>query len=140
MNASPLLKRLAAIAILLCAMPMLSQKSPDDAIKRLASIDVFAFGGIGFAGVISKGETDYKFVLSQPPAVAVAAFEQLYAHGNPQGKAYALAGLKKLDPDRFHELISSIDLSKEKVITMHGCILSREYLRAIAAGMEREQP
>jgi hypothetical protein len=37
--------------------------------ERLARVGIFAFGGVGYAGVISKGETDFRFILSQQTAV-----------------------------------------------------------------------
>lgn len=100
----------------------------DVAIKRLSAVEKFAFGGVGFAGVTSKGEIDFKFVLSQPEPVALTAFEKLYGIGNPQGKSYALAGIKKLNPSRFRELLATARGSTEQVAVMRGCIVSRESL------------
>jgi hypothetical protein len=97
-------------------------------VKRLSAVEKFAFGGVGFAGVASKGEIDFKFVLSQPEPVALTAFEKLYGTGNPQGKSYALAGIKKLNPRRFRDLLTTAGGSTEEVEVMRGCIVSHESL------------
>ena len=52
---------------------------------------MFAMGGVGFAGITSKGEEDFRLLLQSPEAAK--AFDDLYAHGNGPGKAYALLGL-----------------------------------------------
>lgn len=112
--------------------PVLADDTVDAAVNRLATIGQFAFGGVGFAGVTSKGETDFKFVLAQPKPTARNAFERLYAIGNPQGKSYALSGLKKVGPERFAELVVTVAKSTEKVDVMHGCIISQEPLPEVA--------
>jgi hypothetical protein len=68
--------------------------------KRLATVSAFAFGAVGFAGVTSKGEIDFRFILSRSEPIALAAFEKLFVAGNFQAKAYALAGIKKLNSNR----------------------------------------
>jgi hypothetical protein len=109
-----------------------SQDSLSIAMKRLAATDTFAFGGTGFAGITSKGEIDFKVIMSQPRDVALQALEQLYATGNPQAKSYALAGIRKLDSKRFQELRLSLRSSDEKVVTMGGCLISEQLLKEVA--------
>jgi hypothetical protein len=101
-------------------------------VNRLSTVERFAFGGVGYAGETSKGETDSKFVLAQPKPTALNAFERLYAIGNPQGKSYALSGLKKLAPERFAELVATLAKSTEEVEVMRGCIVSHEPLPEVA--------
>ena len=101
-------------------------------MNRLSTVERFAFGGVGYAGETSKGETDSKFVLAQPKPTALNAFERLYAIGNPQGKSYALSGLKKLAPERFAELVATLAKSTEEVEVMRGCIVSHEPLPEVA--------
>jgi hypothetical protein len=112
--------------------PVLADNTVDAAVIRLATIGQFAFGGVGYAGVTSKGETDFKFALAQPKPTARKAFERLFAIGNPQGKSYALSGLKKLAPERFAELIATVAKSTEEVEVMRGCIISHEPLPEVA--------
>jgi hypothetical protein len=64
-------------------------------------------------GVTFKGEIDFKFVLAQPRSTALSAFERLYASGDPQGKAHALTGIKKLDPQRFTEPVTALAKSND---------------------------
>jgi len=56
-----------------------------DAVQNLSTVRVFAFGGIGFAGATSKGESNLRFLISQPGPIALQALEQLYATGSPEG-------------------------------------------------------
>ena len=101
-------------------------------MERIAKTKFFAFGGVGFAGVTSEGEKDFKIVIAQPAAVALPAFEKLYATGNAEAKLYALSGIRKLDPKRFKEILPSVKDSKEQVITMEGCIQDHRTFGAIA--------
>jgi hypothetical protein len=127
------MKRWTAIAfLLLLGVGAYSQDSLSLALKRISTTGIFAFGGTGFAGRISKGETDFRVIMSQPSGVALDALERLYATGNPQAKSYALAGIRKLDNKRFQELRLSLLSSDEKVVTMHGCEISEQLLREVA--------
>ena len=112
--------------------PVLADDSVDAVVTRLSAVERFAFGGVGFAGMTSKGETDFKFILAQPRPIALNAFEKLYGVGNPQGKSYALAGLKKLAPQRFTELVTTLGKSTQEVEVMRGCIVSHELLSEVA--------
>ena len=102
------------------------------AVERLTKVSTFAFGGVGFAGVESEGEADYRVVMSQPYDVALAVLEKLFANGNTEAKCYALAGIKKLSPTRFKELLASARKSSDEVQVMRGCIMSHEPMRAVA--------
>src|SRR6266851_2161131 len=96
----------------------------DTVLERAAKVARFAFGGTGYAGVISDGEQDYRAILARKSAPA--DFEKLYSQGNLPAKCYALVGINKLNPARFKELAPPLRTSNEKVATMHGCILSDE--------------
>jgi len=126
-------KRYAMIVLLLCALPALAESPLDDAEKRLSEVKVFAFGGIGFAGQTSKGEIDFRLVLSQPSQVALTVLEKLYATGNPQAKTYALFGIRKINSSRFKELLASAKASQEKVEVMRGCIMTDDFPRDLAS-------
>jgi hypothetical protein len=102
----------------------LQTNQPDVVLDRLAKVEQFAFGPTGYAGVISTGEKDYKIVLSR--SSALPDFEKLFAEGDSQAKAYALVGIRKLDPKRFAELARTFQESNESVATMHGCIVSHD--------------
>jgi hypothetical protein len=109
-----------------------ADERPEATVKRLAGVGRFAFGGVGFAGVISDGETDLKLVLSQPSPDALASLARLYAHGNPQAKAYALAGIKNLSRPRYRELLAVAKASMDEVLVMRGCVTTREPLWQVA--------
>jgi hypothetical protein len=125
-------KRCVAVLLLLCGVAAFADDSLDAALKRLSTVGQFAFGGVGDAGVTSKGEIDFKVVLSQPQPVALTAFEKLYATGGPQAKSYALSGIKKLNPSRFKVLLASAEASTDEVEVMRGCVISHELLRDVA--------
>ena len=103
--------------------------SGDPVLDRLAKVDRFAFGGTGYAGIISQGEKDYKIILGRPSAKT--DFETLIALGNPQAKSYALVGLRELDHRRFEQASKSLRDSTEDVATQNGCIVSHETLGVI---------
>ena len=101
-------------ALLFSAFPQATQ--PVDAtFERLAKVELFAFGGVGYAGVMSPGEKDYRAILAR--SSAMADLERLYSSGNLQAKCYALVGIRKLNPQRFKELAESLRSSKEQVGT-----------------------
>lgn len=129
------------IALLLCGATLWADDPVDDpldaAVQRLATVQWFAFGGVGFGGRRSRGEFDFKFVLSQAPAVALSAFEKLYATGGPEGRAYALCGFKKLDPARFEELLPSVAKSTDQVQVMRGCLISHQHLADLARQIDQ---
>jgi len=120
------------LLVLFSTSPVLANANVDAAVNRLSTVERFAFGGVGYAGVTSKGEIDFKFVLAQPKPTALDAFERLYAIGNSQGKSYALSGLKKLAPERFAELVATLAMSAEEVEVMRGCIVSHKPLFEVA--------
>ena len=129
--------RFVALFLLLYGVAGRADDHLDVVVKRLNSVGTFAFGGVGFTGVISKGEIDFKFVLSQPPPVALAAFEKLHAFGNPQAKPYALAGIRKLNLRRYGELLAAMGVSTDKVEVMRGCVITREPLQNVAKEINR---
>jgi hypothetical protein len=126
------MKRFAVFILLACSLPIHAEDTVGAAIERLSKVDVFAFGGTGFTGQTSKGEIDFRVVLSYPLPIALHAFEKLYEKGNPQGRAYALFGIRKLNPSRFKEIMVSGNKSAEKVAVMSGCIVMNESLSDIA--------
>jgi hypothetical protein len=123
---------LAILLLCLTATGFSEDTTPAAALQRISTVKVFAFGGIGYAGTTSEGERDYKTIMSQPAAEALASFEKLYATGNPQAKSYALAGIRKLDKQRFSELLASVRASGLKVETESGCIVSEKLLAEVA--------
>jgi len=63
--------RLWIVAAVFLAMAIAqAAESVDATFDRLAKADVFAFGPTGYAGIISRGEKDYRVILSRPSAMA----------------------------------------------------------------------
>jgi hypothetical protein len=106
----------------------------DATFDRLAKVEIFAFGPVGYAGSTSFGEKYYKVILSRPSAAA--DFERLLSTGNPQAKSYAMVGIRAINPDRFKGLSSSLRDSKTDVTTERGCIVSHESLGTVLKHIE----
>jgi hypothetical protein len=127
---------IAAVFLLSFGTDVRAQKSLPEALQGVAAVKVFAFGGIGYAGTTSEGEADFRVIVAQPPKVALEAFRKLYATNNPQAKAYALAGIRKLDKGAFKELQASWHGSSLTVRTEEGCIVSDASLENIAERLD----
>jgi hypothetical protein len=123
--------------LLLGGVGVLANDSVDSAVKRLSVVEHFAFGPVGDGGETSEGESDFKLVILQRPGLALKAFEKLYATGNPQGRSYALAGIKILYPKRFKELVASAGASTDQVEVQRGCIVTNESLGDVAKQIDR---
>jgi hypothetical protein len=125
----------AVFAVLLCPNFARAGDATDPTLDRLAKVDIFAFGGIGYAGMISRGERDYRVIFSRTSAEA--DFERLFVVGNAQAKAYALVGIRALDQKRFTQISQPLRDSTEEVITESGCIVEHQpfggLLKLIAA-------
>lgn len=130
------LKRLAVALLIVSCSIAPAQDTLPAAIKSLAKTGMFAFGGVGFIGKTSQGEIDFRTIQSQPPAIAFASFETIYATGDAAAQLYALAGIRQLDETRFKELLHSLDGSQETVFTMQGCMMERHRLLDIAKGID----
>jgi hypothetical protein len=126
------MKRAFALLIFLL-LPVGIRPQDAAAWRHLSSTKVFAFGGIGYAGKISDGEIDFRAIYSQPNAIALSQFEDLYKNGNPEAKSYALAGIRQLAPARFEALRQSLAGSGVNVVTMRGCIIEEELLTKVTA-------
>lgn len=110
----------------------IAQRNGQAGLQGLEAAKVFAFGGIGFAGITSQEELAFDAILTLPSNTAKQRLERLYSSGNPQAMSYALAGMRKLDRKRYSELIVSARTSDATVHTMTGCIVRNEELRNIA--------
>jgi len=118
------------IALLVATAATASAQLGPVAYQRLKNIDRFALEPVGYAAITSEGESDFRILMHQDKSQALAQLEKLYAEGNPQAKAYALAGLHILNPERFNEL--NAVLPKITVYTESGCIGSTEPLASVA--------
>ncbi len=129
------MKTILILVFLALGCVMQAQDLAASALKRMADTP-FAFGGVGYAGQTSKGEIDFHVLLAQPTEVALRSFEKLYATGNTEAKAYALAGIRELNPEEFNQLVESAQGSKQQVTTMEGCLVTDRMLTEIAADLK----
>jgi hypothetical protein len=131
-----MLTRIFSVTLCLTAVWLrLAAETPSDPVlSRLAHVDHFAFGGVGFAGTTSQGEKDYLVLRARP--AARADFERLFAVGNIQAKCYALVALRELEPHKFGELSMVLRKSKAEVRIMSGCIVSQQALSSVIARVE----
>jgi len=95
-------------------------RSAQNAGERLCSVNVFAFGGIGVAGVMSDGEGAYRYIWTCPEASAI--FTSVLEEGTPAAKLYALCGLRTLEPDLFSQHARKLSKENPVVTTLQGCI------------------
>jgi hypothetical protein len=126
------MKRWIAIVLMMLAPAGWAADSLSAATKALSSPGVFAFGGVGFAGRRPQGEIAFKAIMAQSPQEALAALEKVFASGDAGAKSYALVGIRKLDRERYKELLRTVEGSHESVLTAHGCLFSKETAGDIA--------
>jgi len=103
--------------------------SENSAARDLAAAKLFAFGGIGAAGIMSEGERNLRGVLQQSDAS-----QQLQAalgHATPAGELYILVGLRRCDPAAFQKIIDSVARPNDDVEIARGCMISREPFRQL---------
>ena len=130
------MKRSAALLLALLCSAGYAQNPLASAVKSISNTGVFAFGGVGFIGRISQGEIDFRVIQSQPAAVALASFEEIYTSGDTEAKSYALVGIRKLDGKRYKELLQSLEGSQVKVFTMEGCVIEKRNLEDVAKSID----
>jgi hypothetical protein len=98
--------------------------NPQDAYKELLKIEYFAFGGVGYAGQMSDGESAFRMILSSPKAKKY--FELVLTKNNIPAKLYALCGLRELDTTLFLQKVKDYSDTTVQVSTMRGCIGDEE--------------
>lgn len=129
-----------------------------EAYQQLLKVELFAFGGVGFAGGISKGETALDTLVKEKEAIG--AFRSLISSGSPEGGLYGLVGLKMLKCDCFYDAFldykslaeraekeetpsadGKIDFEvlteKASVRRMSGCMLFHEKRLKVAEDIEK---
>jgi hypothetical protein len=107
----------------------LAASSENPAARDLAAAKLFAFGGVGAAGIMSEGERNLRAVLGQSDAS-----QQLQAalgHATPAGELYILVGLRRCDPAAYQKVIDSVARPNDDVEIARGCMISREPFRQL---------
>jgi hypothetical protein len=88
---------LGLVVATMLAQPGVSVAAASDnaTVRDLASAKMFAFGGVGVAGITSEGERNLRAVLQQSDASQ--QLQSALAHATPAGKLYILVGLRRCD-------------------------------------------
>ena len=125
-----------AFAIVLIASIVLAQfgvslavASQNSAAGDLAAAKMFAFGGVGAAGIMSEGERNLRAVLGQSDASQ--QLQAALAQATPAGKLYILVGLRRCDPAAYQRVIDSVARSNDDVEIARGCMITREPFRQL---------
>jgi hypothetical protein len=103
--------------------------------QRLRSASVFAFGGIGFAGLPAAGETALRELVKGEDSLAL--LESVFGNGTPEAKCYVLVGLRTIAPAAFEKYATLFRMNPpERVFTMSGCLAGMSSGLAILADIE----
>lgn len=116
--------------------PAASPSFPVDATPPdLTKVGIFAFGGVGIAGVTSEGERAFRQVLTAPDAAQ--QFAEMFAKARNAGKCYCLVALRELNPDQFSRLAAVAEAmdGRQNVRVMNGCIMSTDRLVEVVRGI-----
>jgi hypothetical protein len=107
------------------------------AAQQLAMMDRFAIGGVGYAGVTSRGETLTRELAKEPDAIAV--FTQLATHPNRVARLYAYWALRSLDPARAQKLKTVLEADRTPVTLMSGCVGFEERTQQAVAFIDQRE-
>jgi hypothetical protein len=108
--------------------------SDNDAARDLATAKLFAFGGIGVAGLMSEGERNLRAILQQTDASQ--QLQSAAGHATPAGKLYILVGLRRCDREAYQKVVDSLGRPKDDVEVARGCMISREPFRQLLSEIE----
>jgi hypothetical protein len=122
------LKIVSVIALSLCAVSFARGSDVQDA-------DKFALGGIGAAGIISKGESALRTILDQPDAVS--QLEKMLPHATDAGRLYILVGLRMRDRSAYKRAFDLYSQHDSTVETVRGCMISKESFKAVMREIDR---
>lgn len=107
------------------------------AAEEKSPVRIFAFGGVGFAGITNEGE--YRFseaVRSEHPK---DAFHEWYKKGNNEEKAYCMVGFYYFDREHYYELKKQYQGKGVSIHTMSGCLAETITLDRLITQIEMEQ-
>jgi hypothetical protein len=111
-------------AILLAQSVVVTELSAADTTSRLAHVDMFAVGGVGYAGQMSEGEAALREALAASDAVT--RLEALLPRASRAGQLYILLGLHIRDRAAYARALPRCRHGAGLVHTMRGCIGLRE--------------
>src|SRR5215813_529713 len=94
------------------------------ATRDVAAAKSFAFGGIGVARLMSKGERNLRAVLERPDASQ--QLQAAFSHATPAGKLYILVGLRRCDGAAYQKVFDSLARPNDDVEVVRGCMVGKE--------------
>jgi hypothetical protein len=107
----------------------------DNATARdLSSAKMFAFGGVGVAGIMSEGERNLRAVLQQSDASR--QLQSAVAHATLAGKLYILVGLRRCDRPAYQKVFDSLGRPNDDVEVARGCMITREPFRQLVSQIQ----
>lgn len=125
------------VSIFLIPLLFVAMVRAADPTKTLATIQTFAFGGIGVTGATSEGELAFREILKHPSPEK--DFLALLKSDNPQAKCYALVGLHGLHPDNYSSYAAPFAQDKTLVSIAGGCCIMSEPLSDVVARIGKGQ-
>ena len=108
-----------------------SENSP---ARDLAAAKLFAFGGVGVAGLMSEGERNLRAVLERSDASQ--QLQGALAHATPAGELYILVGLRRCDHAAYQKIYGSLARPNDNVEVARGCMISREPFRQLLSQIQ----
>ena len=108
--------------------------SEDPAVRDLAATKSLAFGGVGAAGLISKGERNLRAVLERHDASQ--QLQAALAHATPAGTLYILIGLRRCDRAAYQKVFDALSCPNDDVEVVRGCMISKEPFRQLLSQIQ----
>jgi hypothetical protein len=112
----------------------LAAASQNSAARDLAAAKLFAFGGVGAAGIMSEGERNLRGVLQQSDASQ--QLQGALVHATPAGELYILVGLRRCDRAAYQKIFDSLARPNDNVEVARGCMISREPFRQLLSQIQ----
>jgi hypothetical protein len=102
--------------------------------RDLAAAKLFAFGGVGVAGLMSEGERNLRAVLERSDASQ--QLQGALVHATPTGELYILVGLRRCDRAAYQKIFDSLARPNDNVEVARGCMISREPFRQLLSQIQ----
>ena len=103
-------------------------------VRDLVAAKLFAFGGVGVAGLMSEGERNLRAVLERSDASQ--QLQGALAHATPAGELYILVGLRQCDRAAYQKIFGSLVRPNADVQVARGCMISREPFRQLLSQIQ----
>lgn len=113
-----------------------TRRSVADAARELATAEMLAFGGVGFAGRVLPATEAFRTLLEAAgadPERVRPQLTRLLSEGSPAGRAYAATVLERVDPPAGRAAWESLTGQNAPLTTFTGCVMNRVTLGEHAA-------